>query len=50
MATRVRRIKRRTPKNKRRKTYKKRGGFWNDPASDLTYKWVTDSAPYTSSK
>lgn len=39
-----RRIKKRTLKNKRRKTYKKRGGYWNDPASELSYKWVTDPA------
>ena len=45
MRTRARRTKKRTPK---RKTYKKRGGFWNDPSSELSYKWITDSAPYTS--
>jgi hypothetical protein len=48
MGTR-RRFKKRTVKNKRRNTYKKRGGFWNDPASELPFKWVTDPAPYTSS-
>jgi len=47
--TRTRGIKKRTVKNKRRKTYKRRGGFWNDPSSDLIYKLVTDSAPFTSS-
>lgn len=47
MGTR-RRFKKRTVKNKRRNTYKKRGGFWNDPASELSYKWITDPAPYTS--
>lgn len=48
MGTR-RRYKKRTVKNKRRKSYKKRGGFWNDPSSELPFKWITDSAPYTSS-
>jgi len=45
----VKRIKKRTVKNKRRKSYKRRGGFFNDPSSDSMFRWVTDSAPYTSS-
>ena len=46
---RTRGRKRRTVKNKRRKSYKRRGGFFNDPSSESQFKWITDSAPYTSS-
>ena len=52
MRTRVNRIKKRTIKNKRRKTYKKRGGFW-DPTESISKgisSYNLDSAPYTVGK
>jgi len=52
MRTRGRRMKRRTVKNKRRKSYKRRGGYWdpNESISKGISSYTMDAAPYTVAK
>ena len=52
MRTRGRRMKRRTVKNKRRKSYKRRGGYWdpNESISKGISSYMMDASPYTVAK